>query len=328
MDRRAFIGTLSGGLLVAPLVVGAQQTTKIPRVGVFVPGSPSGDQFQQLRQAFLKGLRELGWIEGQTVVIEMRWGEGRIDEFPRIASELVALPVDVLVAWGPQVIRAAQQATPTVPIVMAVVHEPVAFGFVKSLARPGGNITGLSFQDSELGTKRLELLKAIVPRMRRVALLWDLAGGGETGVRAMKASAHKLGLATQVLEVRLQEDFGSAFAAARNQGAQAVIQIASPFLAVYRARLIELAAAHRLPMTCETKLFVAEGCLMAYGPDFSEMSHRAAAYVHKILNGAKPADLPVEQPTKFELVVNLKTAKALGLTIPQSLLQRADQVIE
>jgi putative ABC transport system substrate-binding protein len=327
MDRRAFLGTLTGGLLAAPLAGEAQQATKIPRVGVFVPGSPSGDQFQQLRQAFVKGLRDLGWIEGQTVVIEMRWGEGRIDEFPRIASELVALPVDVIVTWGPQVIRAAQQATATVPIVMAVVHEPVAFGFVKSLARPGGNITGLSFQDSELGTKRLELLKTIVPRMRRVALLWDPGGGGEIGVRAMKASAQKLGLATQVLEVRRQEDFGPAFASARNQG-DAVIQIASPFLATYRSRLIELAAAQRLPMTCETKLFVTEGCLMAYGPDFSEMSHRAAAYVDKILKGAKPADLPVQQPTKFELVINLKTAKALGLTIPQSLLQRADQLIE
>jgi putative ABC transport system substrate-binding protein len=257
----------------------------------------------------------------------MRWGEGRIDEFPRIASELVALPVDVIVAWGPQVIRAAQQATTTVPIVMAVVHEPIAFGFVKSLARPGGNITGLSFQDSELGTKRLELLKTIVPRMRRVALLWDAGGGGEIGVRAMKASAQKLGLGTQVLEVRRQEDFGPAFAAARNQ-ADAVIQIASPFLATYRSRLVELAAARRLPMTCETKLFVTEGCLMAYGPDFSEMSHRAAAYVDKILKGAKPADLPVQQPTKFELAINLKTAKALGLTIPPSLLLRADQVIE
>jgi putative ABC transport system substrate-binding protein len=327
MDRRAFLGTLTGGLLAAPLAGEAQQATKIPRVGVFVPGSPSGDQFQQLRQAFVKGLRDLGWIEGQTVVIEMRWGEGRIDEFPRIASELVALPVDVIVTWGPQVIRAAQQATATVPIVMAVVHEPVAFGFVKSLARPGGNITGLSFQDSELGTKRLELLKTIVPRIRRVALLWDPGGGGEIGVRAMKASAQKLGLATQVLEVRRQEDFGPAFASARNQG-DAVIQIASPFLATYRSRLIELAAAQRLPMTCETKLFVTEGCLMAYGPDFSEMSHRAAAYVDKILKGAKPADLPVQQPTKFELAINLKTAKALGLTIPQSLLQRADQVIE
>ena len=317
MDRRAFIGTLAGGLLVAPLAVEAQQSGKIPRVAVFVPGSPSGDQFQQLRQAFLKGLRELGRIEGQTVVIEMRWGEGRIDEFPRIASELVALPVDVIVAWGPQVIRAVQQATPTVPIVMAVVHEPIAFGFVKSLAHPGGNITGLSFQDSELGTKRLELLKTIVPRMRRVALLWDAGGGGEIGVRAMKASAQKLGLGTQVLEVRRQEDFGPAFAAARNQ-ADAVIQIASPFLATYRSRLVELAAARRLPMTCETKLFVTEGCLMAYGPDFSEMSHRAAAYVDKILKGAKPADLPVQQPTKFELAINLKTAKALGLTIPWS----------
>ena len=327
MDRRAFISGITVGLLAAPLAAGAQQATKIPRVGVFVPGSPSGDQFQQLRQAFVKGLRDLGWIEGQTVVIEMRWGEGRIDEFPRIASELVALPVDVIVTWGPQVIRAAQQATATVPIVMAVVHEPVAFGFVKSLARPGGNITGLSFQDSELGTKRLELLKTIVPRMRRVALLWDPGGGGEIGVRAMKASAQKLGLATQVLEVRRQEDFGPAFASARNQG-DAVIQIASPFLATYRSRLIELAAAQRLPMTCETKLFVTEGCLMAYGPDFSEMSHRAAAYVDKILKGAKPADLPVQQPTKFELVINLKTAKALGLTIPQSLLQRADQLIE
>jgi ABC-type uncharacterized transport system substrate-binding protein len=327
MDRRAFIGTLAGGLLVAPLAVEAQQSGKIPRVAVFVPGSPSGDQFQQLRQAFLKGLRELGRIEGQTVVIEMRWGEGRIDEFPRIASELVALPVDVIVAWGPQVIRAVQQATPTVPIVMAVVHEPIAFGFVKSLAHPGGNITGLSFQDSELGTKRLELLKTIVPRMRRVALLWDAGGGGEIGVRAMKASAQKLGLGTQVLEVRRQEDFGPAFAAARNQ-ADAVIQIASPFLATYRSRLVELAAARRLPMTCETKLFVTEGCLMAYGPDFSEMSHRAAAYVDKILKGAKPADLPVQQPTKFELAINLKTAKALGLTIPPSLLLRADQVIE
>ena len=322
-----FLGVITGGLLAAPLAAEGQQAAKSPRVGVFVPGSPSGDQFQQLRQAFVRGLRDLGWIDGQTVVIEMRWGEGRIDEFPRIASELVALPVDVIVAWGPQVIRAAQQATTTVPIVMAVVHEPIAFGFVKSLARPGGNITGLSFQDSELGTKRLELLKTIVPRMRRVALLWDAGGGGEIGVRAIKASAQKLGLGTQVLEVRRQEDFGPAFAAARNQ-ADAVIQIASPFLATYRSRLVELAAARRLPMTCETKLFVTEGCLMAYGPDFSEMSHRAAAYVDKLLKGAKPADLPVQQPTKFELAINLKTAKALGLTIPQSLLQRADQVIE
>jgi putative ABC transport system substrate-binding protein len=327
MDRRTF---LAGALAViaAPHAAEAQPGTKVPRVGLFLPGSSSGDQFQQLSRAFREGLRDLGWIEGQTIGIEVRWGEGRIDEFPRIASELLALPVDAIVAWGPQSIRAVQQATATVPIVMAIVHEPVAFGFVKSLARPGGNITGLSFQDSELGTKRLELLKEIVPRMRRVAFLWDPGGGGETGVRATEASARKLGLATHVLEVRRPEDFAPAFASARKQGAHAVVQIASPFLATYRTRLIELAAAQRLPMTCETKLFVSEGCLMAYGPDFREMSYRAAAYVDRILKGTKAADLPVQQPTKFEFAINLKTAKALGLTIPQSVLARADQVIE
>lgn len=327
--RAALATALACGLLAAPFAVGAQQPANTRRVGVLAPGSASGgDQFQQLVKAFRDGLRDLGWVEGQNVVVEARWGEGRIDEFPRIIAELVALPVDVIVAWGPQAIRAAQQATATVPIVMAIVHEPVAFGFVKSLARPGGNITGQSFQDSELGTKRLDLLRDVVPRMRRVAFLWDPAGGGESGLRAAEASARKLGLTTQVLEVRRPEDFGPAFASARKQGAQAVIQMASPFLATYRTRLIELAAAQRLPMTCETRLFVGEGCLMAYGPNFTEMSYRAAGYVDKILKGAKPADLPIQQPTKFEFAINLKTAKALGLTIPQSLLLRADEVIQ
>ena len=314
---------------LAPIATEAQQPAKMARVGVLAPGSSSGgDQFQLLVNTLRDGLRQLGWIEGQTIVIETRWGEGRLNELPKIASELVAFPVDVLVAWGPQAIRAAQQASVTVPIVMAIVHEPVAFGFVKSLARPGGNITGQAFQDSDLATKRLELLKDAVPRMRHVALLWDPTGGGETGVRTAEAAAKKLGVRAYVLEVRRSEEFGPAFATACKEGAHAVIQIASPFLATYRAKLIELAAAERLPMTCETKLFVVEGCLMAYGPDFIEMSRRAANYVDKILKGAKPADLPVEQPTKFELVINLKTAKALGLTIPQSVLLRADQVIE
>lgn len=204
----------------------------------------------------------------------------------------------------------------------------VAFGFVRSLARPGGNITGLAFQDSELSTKRLELLKDIVPRMRRVALLWDPGGGGETGVRAVETAAKKLGLTTRVLEVRRSEDFGPAFASARKDGAHAMIQIASPFLATYRTRLIELAAAQRLPMTCETRLFVAEGCLMAYDPNFTEMSYQAAAYADKILKGTKPTDLPVQQPTKFEFAINLRTARALGLTIQQSVLGRADEIIQ
>ena len=327
--RAALTAALSITLVVPPFTAGAQQAAKTTRIGVFAPGSASGsDQFRELVMAFREGLKDLGWVEGQNVVIETRWGEGRIDEFPKIVSELVALPVDVIVAWGPQAIRAAQQARATVPIVMAIVHEPVAFGFVKSLARPGGNITGLAFQDSELGTKRLELLKDVVPRMRRVAFLWDRGGGGETGVRAVAAVAQRLGLASQVLEVRRPADLGPAFASARKDGAQAVFQIASPFLATYRMRLIELAASQRLPMTCETKLFVVEGCLMAYGPSFTDMSRRAAIYVDRILKGAKPADLPVEQSTKFELALNLKTARALGLTIPPSLLLRADQVIE
>jgi len=316
------------GAVVGSVATEAQPTTKMARVGVFVPGSRSGDQFQLLVKAFHHGLRELGWIEGQTVVIETRWGEGRLDEFPRIASELVASPVDVLVAWGPQAIRAAQQASGTVPIVMAIVHEPVAFGFVKSLARPGGNITGSAFQDSELGTKRLEFLKEIVPRLRRVALFWDRGGGGDSGVRAIEEAAGRLGLQTQQLEVQRSEDFAPAFMSAKKKGAQAVFQVASPFLATHRAKLIELAAAQRLPMTCETTLFVIEGCLMAYGPDFPEMSRRAALYVDKILKGSRPADLPVEQPTKFELAINAKSANALGLTISRSLRQRADKVVE
>jgi ABC-type uncharacterized transport system substrate-binding protein len=330
--RAALVGSIVLiGAVVASLATEAQQPTKpkIIRVGIFVPGSSSGgDQFQLLVKAFRDGLRALGWIEGQTVVIETRWGEGRLEEFPKIASELIALPVDVLVTWGPQAIRAAQQASASVPIVMAIVHEPVAFGFVKSLARPGANITGSAFQDSELGTKRLELLKEIVPRMRRVALLWDRGGGGDAGVRATEVVAQRLGLQVQRLDVQRSEDLAPAFISAKQNGADAVFQVASPFLATYRAKLIELAAAQRLPMSCETTLFVMEGCLMAYGPDFAEMSRRAAIYVDKILRGARPADLPIEQPTKFELAINAKTASALGLTISRPLRQRADKVVE
>ena len=326
----ALVALLVFAHLVWPATAEAQPAAKPRRVGIFAPGFASGgDQFPELVKAFREGLADLGWIDGQNVVVETRWADGaRVDDFPRIMSQLAKLPVDVLVTWGPPAIRAAKQATSTIPIVMAIVHEPVAFGFVQSLAHPGGNITGQAFQDSELGTKRLELLKDVVPRLRRVAFLWDRPGGGEAGVRAVAAAAKNLGMTSQVLEVRRPEDFAPAFASARKDGAQAVFQIASPFLATYRKRLIELAASQRLPMTCETPLFVAEGCLMAYGPSFTDMSRRAATYVDKILKGARPADLPVEQPTKFELAINVKTAKALGLTIPPSLRVRADQVIE
>jgi len=326
VDRRRFLGALSAGLLAVPVGVEAQQPTRIYRVGYFVSGGVVTTM--PLLNALRQGLRELGWIEGQNIAIETRLAEGRTDELPRLASELVALPVDVIVAFGPQVIRAAQQATRTIPIVMAIVHEPIAFGFVKSLARPEGNLTGLAFQDSELSTTRLQLLKDIVPQMRRVALLWNSSGGGEIGLRTAQAAAQQLGLKGQALEVSWVEEFRPAFASFKTAGAQAVIQLASPFLNVHRRRLIDLATSHRLPMTCEQAQFVADGCLMSYGPNFEDMAHRASGYVDKILKGAKPADLPVEQPTTFELVINLKTAKALGLTIPPSLLLQADRLIE
>ena len=320
--------TLGLALLAVASLTEAQSAAG-RRIGVFAPGSENGtDQFPQLVKAFRDGLRDLGWVDGDNVLVETRWGEGRVDDFPTIVSGLIRLPVSALVTWGPPAIDAAQRATVTVPIVMAVVHEPVAFGFIKSLARPGGNITGLAFQDSELATKRLELLRELVPRMRRVALLWDPRGGGETGVRAVEAAAKNLGVTTRVFDVKQPDEFGAAFASARKDGAQAMIQMASPFLATHRSRLIELAAMHRLAMTCETKLFVVEGCLMAYGPDFAAMSYRAAAYVDKLFKGAKPGDLPVEQPTKFELALNLKTARALGLTIPKAMLQRVDLAVE
>ena len=314
--------------IAAPPVVDAQQATATRRIAVLLPGSSSGDQFPTLLRAFRDGLRDRGWHEGRNVVIDTRWGEGHLDKFAGIVSDLLARSPDVIVSWGPQAIRAAQQATTTVPIVMAIAHEPVAFGFVQSFARPGGNITGLAFQDSELTTKRLELLKEAVPRLRHVAVLWDPSGGGSTGVNAASAAAKSLGLTARALEVRRPEEFEAAFASARHSGSDAIIQMASPALATYRRRLSELAIVHRLAMTCETRLFVVDGCLMAYGPSFSDMSYRAAGHVDKILKGTKPAEIPVEQPTKFELVFNVKTAKALALTIPPSLLLRADEVIE
>ena len=326
MNRGAFLAAAALVVLAAPRAAWAQPPTRIPRVGYLTSNSALATA--PLLNAFRDGLRELGWLEGQNIALEIRLAEGRIDEVPRLTSELVRLPVDVFVASGPLVIRAAQQATATIPIVMAIVHEPVAFGFVKSLAHPGGNITGVAFQDSELSTKRLQLLTDVVPRMRRVILLWNSTGGGETSLRAAQAAAQQLGLTTRALEVKRAEDLPAAFASFKTGGAQAVIQLASPFFNVHRKRLGDLAASHHLPMTCEVRQFVADGCLMSYGPSFADMTHRAAGYVDKILKGAKPADLPVEQPTKFELAINVKTAKTIGVTIPRSVLLRADWVVE
>jgi putative ABC transport system substrate-binding protein len=324
MERRAFISGITGGLLAAPLAAQAQQAGQVPRIGVI--GTATSSLMSVWLTAFREGLRERGYVEGQNIAIEYRWGEGKPERFPGFAAELVRLRVDMIVTSGAYAIRAAQRATSIIPIVMAIVEDPVEQGFVTSLAHPGGNLTGLSFQDSELVTKRLQLLREAIPELTRVAVLWDSIR--PNAFKAVERAAPSLGLVPQVLEVRGGQDLERAFEAARQQRAQAVIQLASPLFAAHRKTILSLMAKGRLPAVCQERTFVVDGCLMAYGPNFPDMFRRAAYYVDKILKGAKPADLPVEQTSQFELVINLKTAKALGLTIPPSLLQRADQVIE
>ncbi len=331
MERRTFIGVMAGSLFAAPLAAGAQPAGKIPKVGWLTFGSSS------LRgpyvSAFRDGLRELGYVEGNNIAVEYRFAEGHDERLPGLAAELVRMDVDVIITSGARVVRALQQATRTIPIVVAVVGDPVGAGFVASFARPGGNITGLAFQDSDLVTKRLQLLKEIRPEISRVAVLYDPdapAGGPPSVLKATQEAARMLQLKLQVLEVRAQvpSAIEHAFEAAKRGHAQAIVQSASPFFSANRTTMTALALKARYPMTCEQRHFVTAGCLTSYGPDFDDMFHRAAAFVGKILRGAKPADLPMEQPVKFELAVNLKTAKALGLTIPPSLLARADEIVQ
>ncbi len=312
------------GLLFAPLAAGGQPQGKIPRVGILRAGSLVGDYFAE---PFRQGLRELGYVEGQNILLEFRWAEGKPERFPALANDLVQSKVDIIMTSGTAGTRAAREASTTIPIIMAVVGNPVEDGLVNSLARPGGNITGLSMMNPELTAKRLELLKEMVPKLRRVVALQ-----GPTSSRLIadvtSRAAQSLGLHLEVIEARGRADFASAFAAARRQRADAVIPLASPVFASERRVLVDLAAKHRLPAMYETREFVDEGGLASYGAHYPDLFRRAAVYVDKILKGAKPADLPVEQATRFEFVINLKTAKALGLTIPQSILIRADQVIQ
>jgi putative ABC transport system substrate-binding protein len=423
MERRTFMTLVSGGLLAVPLTAQAQQAGKVFQVGFLGTATPS--LMSAWLTAFREGLRERGYVEGKNISMQYRWGEGKPERFPGLAAELIKLKVDVIVTSGPQAVRAVQHATTTIPIIMAVIENPVELGFVTSLAHPGGNITGLSFQDSELVTRRLQLLKEVVPDVIRVGVLWNPTGGDRT-LKAVEVAATSLGLSLQILNVRVAEDLVGAFEAAKQKRAQAVVQLASPFFAAHRKTILDLSAKSRLPTTCQERTFVVDGCLMAsrfaclvdpataeqpfreeadtaakrrgatlhfvevraatdvakafsamgstrvdaviifggpalwsyrkqiadlarksrlatayryregpearglmsYGPSLIDSWRRAATYVDKILRGAKPADLPVEQPTKFELVINLKTAKVLGLTIPPALLGRADEVIQ
>jgi putative ABC transport system substrate-binding protein len=316
---------LASGLVAAPPAAGAQQPARTARIGVLQPGAPP----EPLLEAFREALRDLGYAEGRDVVLEVRWAEGRLGRLPDLAAELVGLKVDVLTTLSTPAALAAQKATATIPIVFTGVGDPVGTGIVASLARPGGNITGISLLATELAGKRLELLKEIVPGVSRVAMLWnDTNPSMVLRARETHAAAAKLGVTIQSLGVHDLTDFAPAFTAIVRGRATALVTLVDPFTRQHRKRIVDFADQRRLPAIYETREFVDSGGLMAYGPSLAAMQRRAAAYVDKILKGAKPADLPVEQPMRFELVVNLKTARALGLTIPQSILVRADQVIQ
>jgi putative tryptophan/tyrosine transport system substrate-binding protein len=323
-DRRAFIGALTSGLFVAPFAVLAQQPTKVYRIGVIGERSDT-DPFLV---AFRQGLRDLGYREGQNVIIEFRSTRGALDRVPALARELIRLPVDVIVVGGSVSAKHVMAETTTVPIVFALVGDPVGTGLVASLARPGGNATGMSNLQSELGAKQLELLKAVAPRITRVAVMYNpgslIARSVLIGV---VETARVLSIALQLVEVRQPDQLASALSTLAPQRAEALLVLSDPVFGSQLARIAQHAARHRLPAVYGRREFAAAGGLLAYGPNFEDNYRRAATYVDKILKGATPASLPVEQPTKFELVINLKTAKSLGLTIPQSLLLRADEVI-
>ena len=313
-------------LLCAPLAVEAQRPGKVARVGFLAVQSPHrAIVFLALEQR----LQELGYVEGQNLRLEFRTTEGQLERFPDLAAELVRLNVDVLVASGPEAaLRAAKYATSTIPIVMvAIDYDPIALGYIAGLPRPGGNITGVLLQQLELTGKRLELLKEVLPQLRRVAVLWDAPSADQW--RAAEDAARVLGVQLHSLERHTPPyEYESAFAAAAREGAEALLVLMSPLFMHDRTRINVLAAQHRLPTMFGEAAFLEAGGLMAYGVSLSDMGRRAAYYVDRILKGTKPADLPVEQPTKFELVLNLKTAQTLGITFPQTLLMLADEVIQ
>jgi putative tryptophan/tyrosine transport system substrate-binding protein len=326
MDRRTFLTVVGGSILAAPLAAEGQQPGKLPVIGYLGANTPSAES--QRIAAFVQRLRELGWIEGRTIAIEVRWAEGRNERFVEIAAEFVRLKVDVIVTAGTAAVVAVKQATSAIPIVFAAVGDPVGTGLVASLARPGGNVTGLSLQATDIAGKRLELLREVVPRLRRLAILANV--GTPQAVREMRevqATARALGFEVATSEIRGADDIAPAFDALKGRG-DALYVVADPLVTTNRIRISTLALGVRLPTIHGQRENVEVGGLMSYGANFPGLYRRAADYVDKILRGTKPADIPVEQPTKFDLVVNLVTAKTLGLTIPHALLLRADQVIE
>ena len=325
LRRRTFLAGAGAVLLAVPLAAEAQ-SGKVPRVGLLGLGSTeSSPYFEALRQ----GLRERGWIEGQNITFEDRTTVGDYSRMPDVAAELVRLRVDVIVAWGTSTALAARKATGTIPIVTAAGSDPVEMGLAASLARPGSNVTGLSSSGRELIGKRIGLLKEALPRLSRIAVLWNSESRTQSlSLRDAEAAARSLGLQVRPAEVRRPEDLEKVFANIAHERPEALALVPSNVFLAHRVRIVELSARHRLPTTFSARSYVEAGGLMSYGPDYKAIFRQLANYVDRILKGAKPGDLPIEQPTKFEFVINLKTAKALGLTIPPSLLGRADEIIQ
>ena len=326
ISRRTFLATAAGGLLAAPLAAVAQQAGKVYRVG-FLWDSPA--MFPDALEAFRKELRDLGWVEGRNMVIEYRWSEGRFDRLPALAEELVRIKVDVIVAPTSIYTGAARRATAAIPIIFMSHADPVGSGHVASLARPGGNVTGLSLMMPETNAKLLELFKEAVPGLSRVAVVWDPATPSHgPGLAAMELAGRALGIRLQTLAVRSAAEFDGAFSSITRERAGGVLVLSTPLFIAEARRLADLALKHKLPSMFGPRVHAEAGGLLSYGPDRADLWRRGAIYMDKILKGASPADLPVQQPTTFELVINLKTAKALGLAIPQLVLARADKIIE
>ena len=320
---------LALGLLASPLAAEAQQARRIWRIGLLDYASPDPVRLAWWR-AFEDGMRERGYVDGENVVFQPRWGNGQVSRLQGLVTELVAAKADVLVTAGNPATLAAKQVTSSIPIVTATGPDPVELGLAASLARPGGNVTGVTSVSSELSAKRLQLLRELIPQVSRVAALWDRAARGSAlSARDTEVAARSLGIALQSVAIRPDaKDYDAAFVAMKRDGARAVIVVPSSAFFASRQRIADLALTHRLPSAVGSKEYAEAGGLISYGADYPDLFRRVAVFVDKILAGAKPADLPVEQPTKFELVINLKTAKALGLQIPQSLLIRADEVIQ
>jgi putative ABC transport system substrate-binding protein len=327
MRRRDFLTLLGGAVAAAPLAAAAQEARKLPHIGFL--GNSTATLEANLVGPFREGLRDLGYVEGRNILIEYRWAEGKYERFPALIAELIALKVDVIVTAGTPASLAVKKATTSIPLVMVAVGDPVGTGLVASLARPGGNITGLTSISPDLEGKRLELLREVIPGVSHIAVLWNSVSPSQViQEKEVQAAAQVLRMKVLSLGVRTPEEIENSFAAIVRERPGALLVLADRLFLHHRARIMDFAAKQGLPGVHAYRELVESGGLMSYGPSYAGMHRRAAYYVDEILKGAKPADLPIEQPTKFELVINLKAAKALGLTIPQSVLLRADEVIQ